>query len=214
MTFTDHVRQVKPLDDGIVRILGISSPPLTYPRSPRGQYLRAFREALGLTMNSAHKVLDVGLAAYTGLESGSCVFTDRTTWARAELALIAAAGPGWCGIQLHDYVAWVLHRLKMLPTWKAHLMSTEAEVGLVASLGLRDFAACQIHTVKRGILYRLAGALALEVGDTGDAVRLARAGFNIGGDAIGSRPEWLETGLQMLIAEAVTTAPSAAEAST
>ena len=201
MTFSDQVRPVPPLDDGVIRILGISSPALTYPRSPRGQYLRCLREALGLTVNSAHKVLDIGLAAYTGLERGSCVFTDRATWARAELVLIAAAGPGWSGERADGWIRLAL--MYRTPTGNDSAAN-------VKRWFIIDAAAVQIHTVKRGVLYRLAADFALAAEETDEAARLAYAGLT--GDTIGPRPEWLETALQMLISDAVKTRPVVVEA--
>lgn len=203
MRFSDQVRPVPPLDDGVSRVLGLSSPALTYPRSPRGEYLRCFRETLGLTMGSAYRVLDVGLHAYTGLEGGASVFADRVTWALAELSLVVAAGPGWSG-ELAD--SWLRFAIPWRPLVRDGVIDTHAFSE--ASRYVAAAAALQIHTIKRGILYRLAAALTLEAGQGDSAAALAREGLV--GD-IGPMPPWLDVGLRAVIAEAWPTAPSVAE---
>jgi hypothetical protein len=165
-----------------------------YPPSPRGEYLLAFREALGPTTGSAHRVLDIGLAAYSGLEAGRLVFADRATWARVELALCDTAGAGWCGWVAHEKV-WIAAREVGAVSW-ARDTTVGALDFLKASQRVTFAAALQHQTVKSGILYRLAAALALEAGEPEEAVRLARLGIV---PDIGPMPPWLSDGLLAVV---------------
>lgn len=191
MKFIDALQPVSPVDG-------------TYPPSPRGVYLRSVREAVGVTSHSAHRVLDTGLHSYLAIEAGRMDFTDRLTWIRAELALLMAAGPGWAGEDADHHLrgaAYLIGR-SYFPSCYARshkLTQSWTQVDLAAKT--------QIHTLKRGILYRLAGELALEAGpaDAEGATFLAENGLSDRtptGPRVGPMAPWLTAGLQAVLDEA------------
>lgn len=170
-----------------------------FERTSRGEYLRDVRRALDIHMENGAKILKIGIADFSGLEMGRLVFIDASTWARVELALISAVAPGWCGENASMRIDSAACGVNALANRRKG-PPEPFDFGEAAE-DLEAAAFKQIHTVKRGILYRLAGALALEAGEYGEAVKFALVGLDVTG-SIGPMPPWLAAGLQAVLVAA------------
>lgn len=176
-------------------------PVYTHALAPRGDYLRALRRALDMNLENGARVLKIGIAEFSGLETGSFIFAEASTWARVELALINSQGPAWCGWVATDKV-WIAATLVVAVEWSRSTPVVSLDF-YEAAKNIEFAAALQRQTLKRGILYRLAGELAIKAGQCGDAVGFAQTGLDAG-DSIGILPPWLTEGLRSVILAAET----------
>lgn len=196
-TFAEALRLTPTTDNGIGCALASGPdgaqivPVNSYAGTARGICLRAFRESIGLTMGSASRVLGISVADMSGLETGRLTL-DSATWARAEVALAVAAGPGWSGERADQ-------RLRNALSWVAPSTGFARRYDF-ASTNVDHAAELQIHTVKRGALFCLAGWLAIEAGKPDEAVALAHRGIV---PDIGPMPSWLAEGLLAVIGATV-----------
>ena len=179
------------VDELLTSTIPVFGPPVyDFARTPRGTYLRAFRETLGLTMGSASRVLGLTVYELSGLEVGTHLLSSRAAWTRAEVELVLAAGEGWSG----EAAGQLLRHAHA--TLLAGGGTIEARLGACAAAkNYVALAACQqIHTVKRGMLYALAGWIAIEADQAEDARYIAETGLSYA-RCVGDMPSWLKVGL-------------------